>query len=50
MALEAVIDNFQHNFGPLSDVCVEKLRHKSKEFWKQKNNTEGPASTSGFKK
>ena len=33
MALQTLLDNFQLNFGPMSDACVEKLKKKSNALW-----------------
>ncbi len=31
--LQLVIDNFQNNFGPLTELCKEKLFNRRQEFW-----------------
>ena len=32
-SLNTLLNNFQHNFGPLSDLCIDKLRHNSVSLW-----------------
>ena len=32
-SLNTLLNNFQHNFGPLSDLCIDKLRHNSASLW-----------------
>ena len=32
-SLNTLLNNFQHNFGPLSDLCIDKIRHSSVSLW-----------------
>ena len=32
-SLNTLLNNFQHNFGPLSDLCIDKIRHNSVSLW-----------------
>ena len=34
-ALESLLANFQLNFGSLSELCVDKLKHQSASLWKR---------------
>ena len=34
-SLNTLLSNFQSNFGKLSDLCTDKLRHKSSSLWKR---------------
>ena len=34
-SLNTLLSNFQSNFGKLSDLCTDKLRHRSSSLWKR---------------
>ena len=33
--LDLILENYQLNFGKLSDLCIDKVRKNSDDFWKR---------------